>query len=239
LFCVDHHVRRVFAYLPAGREQTSQVRRAVRRERQRPLPERVATFAPHRQPHPLALPAGGPADHGTARGVPDPQGTAPRSPEFSSRHEGHRENVAQPFASDSRRFDPLERHLHLATAPLPGHSQPLREHQRHRPHQLDVGHPRVRPVDNTLREDRQEAQTGQRLHRVVEQDIHDQERTDCRLLPEDPAAGQVLLAVGVDEQQERVARGPRSHQQHQRQVLREGLDRRDLRSQGLDLPPEQ
>ena len=48
--------------------------------------------------------------------------------ELAARHEGHRQDVAEPAARHLRRPLSLVRDLHLASTPLPGESTPELEH---------------------------------------------------------------------------------------------------------------
>ena len=97
--------------------------------------EGVEAAAPRGVARAPAVPAGGAAGHGAAGGVPDPPGPPARQAELAARHEGHREDVAQPAARHLGRPLALVRDLHLAPAPLPGmisdpHLNPERRRKR-------------------------------------------------------------------------------------------------------------
>lgn len=103
-----------------------------------------------------------------------------------------------------------------------------------------MGRARLGPLDNPLREDRQEAQTGQRQPGDLEQDPHDKEPPFDRLLPDDQAENQVLRAARVDEQQERTAGRAEDHPPHRRLLFQQqGDDGRDICYEGDVVPLKQ
>jgi hypothetical protein len=87
----------------------------------------MASPASRGVPHPPPLPAGRPAGHGVAGGRPDSPRLAPQSPELSSRHESHRQDLEEQTSGHLRRSVALVRHLHLEATPLPVHRQPLQQ----------------------------------------------------------------------------------------------------------------
>lgn len=71
-------------------------------------------------------------------------GFAAQSSDVPARHEGHREDVAQPPARGGGPAVPLGRHLHVAPAPLPVHRVALRLADRARLQPQHAGRARQR-----------------------------------------------------------------------------------------------